>query len=151
MRNATPLLVLAALGALFTAGCTGPEERLGGGINNLTEFARLGELRASVEQSAVLGSPEGGYTTGLIHGFDQSVYRTVCGAYQVVTFPAGDTLSQSSFDKKYVPQDTAYPDSYRPDLINDTTFQTDTYFGFSGGDVAPFVPGSRFSVFPNSN
>ncbi len=151
MRNVTPLLALAALGALFTAGCAGPEDRLGSGINNLTEFARLGEMRASFEQTSVFDSPEAGYTTGVIHGFDQSVYRTVMGAYQVVTFPAGDYLSQSSFDKKYVPQGTAYPDSYRPGLPDTSTFQTDTYFGYSGGDVAPFVPGSRFSVFPNSN
>jgi putative exosortase-associated protein (TIGR04073 family) len=149
MRNVTPFLALAALGALFTAGCAGPEQRLGSGINNITEFTRMGEIRRSVEQTAVFDSPEAGYTTGLIHGFDQSVYRTAMGAYQIVTFPAGDALSQSQFDKKYVPQGTAYPESYRPGLIDSTTFQTDTYFGFSGGDIAPFVPGSRFSVFPN--
>jgi hypothetical protein len=28
-------------------------------------------------------------------------------------------------------------------------FDTDTYMGFSGGDVAPFIPGSRFRVFDN--
>jgi len=148
MRNVITLLALTALGALFTAGCAGPENRLGSGFNNLTEFARLGEMRASVEESAVL-EPGGGYATGLIHGFDQSVYRTVAGAYQVVTFPAGDMLTDSSFDKKYVPQGTAYPDSYRPGLIDTTTFQTDTYFGYSGGDEFPYVPGSRFAVFPN--
>jgi putative exosortase-associated protein (TIGR04073 family) len=148
MRNVTSLLALTALGALFTAGCAGPENRLGSGLNNVTEFARLGEMRASVEESAVL-EPGDGYATGVIHGFDQSVYRTMCGAYQVVTFPAGNLLNDSSFDKKYVPQETAYPDSYRPGLIDQSVFQTDTYFGFSGGDIAPFVPGSRFSVFPN--
>ncbi len=151
MQNVTSLLALAALGALFTAGCAGPEQRLGDGINNITEFTRLGEMSRSVEQTAVFDSPEAGYTTGVIHGFDQSVYRTVAGAYQIVTFPAGDTLSQSSFDQKYVPKGTAYPDSYRPGLIATSTFQTDTYIGFSGGDIAPFVPGSRFSVFPNAN
>jgi len=148
MRNVTSLLALTALGALFTAGCAGPEQRLGSGFNNLTEFARLGEWRASVEESSVL-EPGNGYAPGLIHGFDQSVYRTVCGAYQVVTFPAGDLLSDTSFEKKYIPQGTVYPDSYTPGLIDTTTFQTDTYFGFSGGDFAPYVPGSRFAVFPN--
>jgi hypothetical protein len=148
MRNVTSLLALTALGALFTAGCAGPENRLGSGLNNITEFARLGEMRSSVEENAVL-EPGGGYATGLIHGFDQSVYRTVCGAYQVVTFPAGDHLTDTSFEKKHIPEGTAYPDSYRPGLIDEPSFQTDTYFGFSGGDVAPFVPGSRFAVFPN--
>jgi putative exosortase-associated protein (TIGR04073 family) len=149
MRNATFLLALATLGALFTSGCAGPEQRLGNGVTNLTEFTRMGEIQRSVEQTAVFDSPEAGYTTGFIHGFDESVYRTAMGAYQIVTFPAGDTLSQSSFDQKYVPKGTAYPDSYRPGLANLPTFQTDTYFGFSGGDIAPFVPGSRFSVFSN--
>ena len=148
MRNVTSFLALSALGALFTAGCAGPENRLGSGLNNITEFARLGEMRASVEENAVL-EPGGGYATGLIHGFDQSVYRTVAGAYQVVTFPAGNLLTDTSFEKKYIPAGTVYPDSYSPGLIAEPTFQTDTYFGYSGGDVAPFVPGSRFSVFPN--
>lgn len=147
MRNVKPLLALAALGALFTAGCAGPEQRLGNGINNMTEFARLGEWRASVEQSAVFDDD---YTTGLIHGFDQSVYRTVMGAYQVATFPAGNALTDSSFDKKYVPTGTPSPDSYKPGLIDLSVFQSDTYFGYSGGDLFPFVPGSRFSVFPNA-
>jgi putative exosortase-associated protein (TIGR04073 family) len=147
MRNVTPLLALAALGALFTAGCAGPEQRLGNGVTNLTEFTRMGEMQRGVEQTAIFDSPEAGYTTGFIHGFDQSVYRTVAGAYQIVTFPAGNVLTQSSFDQKYIPKGTAYPDSYRPGLIDSSAFQTDTFFGFSGGDIAPFVPGSRFAVF----
>jgi putative exosortase-associated protein (TIGR04073 family) len=149
MRNVIPLLALAALSALFTAGCAGPEQRLGDGVTNLTEFTRMGEIQRSVEQTAVFDSPEAGYTTGFIHGFDQSVYRTVAGAYQIVTFPAGNALSDSSFDQKYIPKGTAYPDSYRPGVAALPVFQTDDYFGFSGGDIAPFVPGSRFSVFPN--
>jgi hypothetical protein len=42
-----------------------------------------------------------------------------------------------------------YPDSYKPSLIDDSTFHTDTALGFSGGDIAPFVPGSRFRIFDN--
>ena len=148
MRNVTPLLALAALAALFTAGCAGPEQRLGNGFNNITEFAHLGEMQRSVEQYTIF-DPQAGMATGIIHGFDQSVYRTVAGAYQIVTFPAGNTLTDSSFEQKYMPKGAAYPDSYRPGLPDMASFQTDTYFGFSGGDVAPFVPGSRFSVFPN--
>ena len=33
--------------------------------------------------------------------------------------------------------------------MSDALFDTDTYTGFSGGDVAPLFPGSRFSVFDN--
>ena len=32
-------------------------------------------------------------------------------------------------------------------LISNPLFDTDTYTGFSGGDIAPFVPGSRFQIF----
>jgi hypothetical protein len=42
-----------------------------------------------------------------------------------------------------------YPDSYKPRLLSDSTFDTDTSLGFSGGDVMPFVPGSRFHIFDN--
>jgi putative exosortase-associated protein (TIGR04073 family) len=151
MQNAKPLIALTAFAALFAAGCASQEQRLGDGLNNVTEFARLGELDRSIEQTSVFDSPESGYTTGFIHGFDQSVYRTVMGAYQVVTFPAGNALTESSFDQKYVPRGTPYPDSYQPGLMDTSLFQTDTYFGFTGGDVAPFIPGSRFSVFANKN
>ena len=87
--------------------------------------------------------------TGVIHGFDQSVYRTVAGAYQIVTFPAGNLLTQTSFEQKYMPKGTPYPDSYHPGLPALSAFQTDNYTGFSGGSVAPFIPGNRFSIFEN--
>src|SRR5208337_5310966 len=141
MRNATSLLALAALAALFTAGCAGPEQRLGSGFNNITEFTRLGEMQRSIEQTTIF-DPQAGFATGVIHGFDQSVYRTVAGAYQIVTFPAGNTLTQSSFDQKYIPKGTPHPDSNPPGLPDLTTFQTDNYIGFSGGNIAPFVPGN---------
>jgi putative exosortase-associated protein (TIGR04073 family) len=148
MRNVTPLLALAALAALFTAGCAGPEQRLGSGVSNLTEFVRMGEMQRGIEQSTLF-DPQAGFATGAIHGFDQSVYRTVAGAYQIVTFPAGNYLTQTSFEQKYMPKGTPYPDSYHPGLPNQSTFQTDTYIGFSGGNIAPFVPGNRFSIFEN--
>lgn len=148
MRNVTPLLALAALAALFTAGCAGPEQRLGSGVNNLTEFVRMGEMQRGIEQSTLF-DPQAGFATGAIHGFDQSVYRTVAGAYQIVTFPAGNYLTQTSFEQKYMPKGTPYPDSYHPGLPAQSTFQTDTYIGFSGGNIAPFVPGNRFSIFEN--
>jgi putative exosortase-associated protein (TIGR04073 family) len=146
MRNATSLLAAAAFAALFTAGCAGPEQKMGRGITDVTEFTRMGEMQRSVEQTAVFESPEAGYTTGFLHGFNQSLARTAMGAYEIVTFPLPPYHPVLT---KYVPPGTYYPDSYRPGLIDGSTFQTDTYFGFSGGDIAPFVPGSRFSVFPN--
>jgi putative exosortase-associated protein (TIGR04073 family) len=148
MRNAILILALTALTALFTAGCAGPEQRLGNGVSNVTEFARLGEMQRSVEQYTLF-DPQAGTPTGLIHGFDQSVYRTVAGAYQIVTFPAGNLLTQTSFEQKYIPVGTPHPDSYTPGLPALSTFQTDNYTGFSGGNLAPFIPGNRFSIFEN--
>jgi putative exosortase-associated protein (TIGR04073 family) len=144
MRNATSLLALAALAALFTAGCAGPEQKMGRGITDVTELTRMGEINRSVEQTAIFDSPEAGYTTGFLHGLNQSLARTAMGAYEIVTFPLPPYEPVLT---KYVPPGTAYPDSYRPGLIDSTVFQTDTYFGFSGGDIAPFVPGSQFAIF----
>jgi hypothetical protein len=40
-----------------------------------------------------------------------------------------------------------YPDTYQPGVGSSTIFGTDTSLGFSGGDVAPMVIGSRFRIF----
>lgn len=146
MRNAITLLAVAALAGLFTAGCAGPEQKLGRGVSNVTAIVTLGEINRGVEQSAVLGTPGPGYATGFFHGFNQTMARTGMGIYEIVTspFPPYEPVMT-----KYVKPGAAYPDSYHPGLIDSPTFQTDTYFGFSGGDEFPFVPGSRFAVFRN--
>ena len=134
--------VLAA--ALFT-GCTGPEQKLGRGLSNTYEIVRWGELRTSVEQNAIMGRPGDGYY-GLIHGFDRSLQRAGLGVYEVVTFPLP---SYNPIATRSFAPDPVFPQSYKPDVVSDPLFDTDTYTGFSGGDVAPFVPGSRFQVFEN--
>jgi hypothetical protein len=40
-----------------------------------------------------------------------------------------------------------FPDNYKPGLMDDSLFATDTATGYSGGDIAPMFPGSRFRVF----
>ncbi|HKW30696.1 MAG TPA: exosortase system-associated protein, TIGR04073 family [Verrucomicrobiae bacterium] len=142
MRNALAFLSVIALAALFTSGCAGPEAKLGRGMSNVAEAARGGEWRRSVEQTAVFDSPEAGYTVGFVRGFDRSVARTGVGLFEVITFPF----------PPYHPilPDPVYPDNYTPSLWSDSMFDTDTYVGMSGGDVAPFVPGSRFKVFDNN-
>jgi putative exosortase-associated protein (TIGR04073 family) len=151
MRNAKYLLAVAALAALFTAGCAGPEEKLGRGINNTLEFARGGEMRHSIEQAAVFESPgQPYYTTGIIRGIDRSVERTGIGLWEVVSFPFPNHKdSYGSIDTAHLSPDPEYPESYKPGLISEGLFDTDTFTGFSGGDVAPWLPGSRFSVFDN--
>ena len=145
MRNVRHILALAALTALFTAGCAGPEQKMGRGVSNTLAIVNMGEINRGVEQSAVLGDPAPGYATGFIHGFNQSMKRLGLGVYEIVTFPIPPYHPVLT---KYVPPTPQFPDSYKPGLFDGPTFQTDTYFGFSGGDVAPMIPGSRFSVFP---
>lgn len=134
------VLAVAAFG-LFATGCAGPENKFGRGVNNLTEFARMGEIRRSVEQTAIWEGTDKAYTTGFMRGMNRSLARTAVGAYEVVTFPF------PPYDPVFLPSEPVYPDSYVPNLIADPTFGPDAALGFSGGDVTPFVPGSRFRIF----
>ncbi len=146
MRNALSFLSVVALAALFTSGCAGPEAKLGRGVSNFGEVARGGEWRRSVEETAVFDSPDAGYTVGFVRGFDRSMARTGVGIYEVLTFPFPPyhpVLTQ------YLAPEPVYPDNYTPGLVSDSLFDTDTYVGLGGGDVAPIVPGSRFKVFDN--
>jgi putative exosortase-associated protein (TIGR04073 family) len=140
-------LSLAAI-SIVIVGCAGPEEKLGRGFNNMAEFARGGEMRRSVEQSAIFGSPANGPTTGVIHGFNRSVARTFTGLYEVLTFPIPNR-SPGDYGPIYYPADPVYPDSFKPNWLADTTLAPDTSLEFSGGDLAPFIPGSRFRIFDN--
>lgn len=141
-----PFLALAALAAVFTSGCAGPEEKLGRGMSNTFEVARMGEVRRSVEQAAIFESPSAGYTVGLVRGVDRTVARTAMGIYEIATFPLPPYQPVLT---RYVKPGPIYPESYKPGRVSEGLFDTDTYMGFSGGDVAPFIPGSRFRVFDN--
>jgi putative exosortase-associated protein (TIGR04073 family) len=139
-------LALAGLVALFTSGCAGPQQKLGRGISNTLEVTRMGELNRSIEQTAVFESPSAGYTAGAVTGVTRTLARTGLGVYEIITspFPPYHPIWTN-----YLSAGPAYPESYKPGLISCSTFDTDTYTGFSGGDVAPFIPGSRFRVFDN--
>jgi putative exosortase-associated protein (TIGR04073 family) len=139
------LLFCSAVLALsfLAAGCAGPERKLGRGINNVTEFGRGGEVRRSLEQSAIFGNPDMAYTTGFIRGFNRSLARTAVGVYEVVTFPF------PPYDPVIYPVHPVYPDNYQPGVFDDPMFHQDAYLRFSGGEVAPMIPGSRFRVFDN--
>ena len=166
MRNPVSLLALLITLALFSAGCAGPERKLGRGLNNVTEFSRLGEVRRSVGQTALWERPSAAYTTGLIRGINRSVVRTFVGAYEIVTFPIPSYDAKFTSKYRLFPDPTVrnkqypwggmvlsehpvYPDSYHPNLMSSQVFSTDSNLGFSGHDVAPFIPGSRFHVFDN--
>jgi putative exosortase-associated protein (TIGR04073 family) len=145
MRNIVPFLIAVALIGVLGSGCKSAQKKFSRGCSNTAEFARLGEIERSMEQTALFSDTPGNhYTEGFVKGFCKSVARTGVGVYEVVTAPfppygpvATDYLSPS-------PQ---YPDTYRPGLIEDSMFSTDVNLGFSGGDVAPFIPGSRFKIF----
>jgi len=146
MRNVIAFLTVVTLAALLTSGCAGPEKKLGRGVSNFSEIVRMGEMRRSIEQMAVLDSPDAGYTVGAVRGFDRSMARTGVGVVEIVTFPLPPY--QPVFTS-YVKPGPIFPESYKPGRISEGLFDTDTYMGFSGGDVAPFIPGSRFRVFDN--
>jgi putative exosortase-associated protein (TIGR04073 family) len=140
-----PLAAVAVV--VYVTGCAGPEQKLGRGLSNSYEVVRWGELRRSVELNAIEPLPGTGYY-GFIHGFDRSVARAGLGVLETVTFPIPMPDYQPMFTK-YLEPDPVFSSSYTPGLVSDSIFDTDTYTGFSGGDVAPWVPGSRFSIFDN--
>ncbi len=143
----SPASAFAALAvttfATLGTGCAGPEQKLGRGINNLTEFSRMGEIRRSMEQTAIWEGTDEAYTTGFIRGFDRTLARTGVGLFEVLTFP----IPTPTYDPVFLPAQPVYPDSYTPGLLADPTFGPDAELGFSGGDIAPFIPGSRFRVY----
>jgi putative exosortase-associated protein (TIGR04073 family) len=143
----------------------GPERKLGRGIANMTEIVRMGEMRRSMEQSALWYGADTAYTYGFIHGLDRSLARVGLGVIETVTFPIPpyDPLftpkgnmypdysvrNSKDWGGMSLPANTSYPENGEPGLLEDTLFSTDRALGFSGGDVAPFVPGSRFRIFDN--
>jgi putative exosortase-associated protein (TIGR04073 family) len=152
MRKTLPFLAALAV-VVLTSGCTSVEQKFSRGITDMTEFARLGEIRRSMEQTALFDGPDVNYTYGFVHGFDKSLVRTGLGIYEVVTCPIppyDPVLTDYLTPNPYLPYhgQPVYPDCYAPGVIAGASwYETDTHMGFSGGDVAPFIPGSRFKVF----
>ncbi len=144
MRNVLPLLALIALFAAFTSGCAGPEEKLGRGIRNTCEVGRLGELRYSMEQTAVWDSPQKACTTGVIQGVDHSLARTGIGLYEVITFPFPPYHPVCT---SYIPAQPVYPDNYQPNLPDDPLYKTDQHIGYTEGNSFSYMPGCQFNVF----
>lgn len=144
MRNIFSFLATLVIAGALTSGCANAEKKFGRGMSNMGEFARLGEIRRSVEQTALFDRPGGHYATGFIRGFNKSLARTGVGVYEVVTapFPPYDPVFTD-----YLSPNCVYPDNYRPDILDDSLFATDSEMGMSGIDIAPWFPGSRFKIF----
>jgi len=160
----TSLTLLGLITIVVLSGCAGPERKLGRGINNVTEFVRGGEIRRSMEQTALWDGNDVAYTTGFIRGFHRSLARTAIGAYEIITAPLppySPLLTSTNRiypdfaarNKKYpwggmvLPEDPVYPENYKPSILADSIFWTGNSLGFSGGDVAPMIPGSRFKIY----
>ncbi|MST94086.1 MAG: exosortase system-associated protein, TIGR04073 family [Pedosphaera sp.] len=161
------LLTLAATALIFTSGCAGPEKKLGRGLLNTTELLRGGEFRRSIEQTALWDNTSTTFISGATRGMTRTLMRTTIGVFEVATFPIPTPTynawftpkvriypdpsikGMSSFPGIGLTEFPVYPDSYKPNLLSDSLFHTDTSLGFSGGDVAPMIPGSRFRIFEN--
>jgi putative exosortase-associated protein (TIGR04073 family) len=148
MRNKFSVLLPIVIVSCLAAGCAGPERKLGRGFCNMSEFMRGGEISRSFEQSAIFDSPDRSYTTGLIRGVDKSFVRTFAGVYEVLTFPIPNH-APDDYSAILHPSDPIYPDSYKPNWLSDPILSPDNSLGFSGGDVLPIFPGSRFHIFDN--
>ncbi len=153
------LFSLVPFAALFT-GCGGMEAKLGRGMNNVMEIGRLGEFRRSIEQTSVWEGSETGITVGTLRGIHRTLARTLIGVGEIVSSPFPTVVYENYEwpDKFFMDPSTRvkaepfsvrppYPDNYRPGLFADSMLSTDTNIGFSGGDVMPLIPGSRFRVF----
>src|SRR5215471_17330379 len=151
MKNAYPFLASLSLAAALFSGCSStepflanPEPKFGRGLANVFEPIRGGEFRRTMEQTALFDSPDASYSTGFIKGINRTIVRTGVGIFEIATapFPPHHPVLTN-----YLAVGPVYPDNYKPGLLQDSMFATDTAIGFSGGDVAPMIPGSRFRVF----
>jgi putative exosortase-associated protein (TIGR04073 family) len=143
MRKSFSLL-LVALAGVFASGCANVEQKFGRGVSNTFEIVRMGELRRTMEQTMLFDTPDQSYATGFVKGMNRTLARTGVGIYEIVTAPLPPYHPVFT---DYLAPGPVYPDSYRPALIEDSTYATDAYIGFAPGDIAPMVPGSRFSIF----
>lgn len=144
MRNTFSFLALAVIAGTLATGCANVERKFGRGMANTYEIVRMGDFRRTMEQTALFESPDYAATTGFVKGLNKTLARTGIGIYEVITapFPPYDPVCAD-----YLSPGPVYPDNYTPGIIADSMFATDSNVGFSGGEVAPFIPGSRFRIF----
>ena len=144
MRKTLPYLAFSLVAAALVSGCANTERKFGRGMSNMFEIVRGGEFRRTMEQTGLFDGPDAAYGTGFVRGVNRTLARTGIGVYEVVTapFPPYDPVCTDHFAPGAV-----YPDNYLPGLLEDSMFATDSNLGFSGGDVVPLIPGSRFRIF----
>jgi putative exosortase-associated protein (TIGR04073 family) len=147
MRKTLLLLALVGIAGTLLSGCAytnNVENKFGRGMANSFDVVRAGEFRRTMEQSGLFQGPDMAYSTGFVRGVNRTLCRTGIGIFEVATAPIPPF--HPLFTDHFAPG-PVYPDNYTPGLIDDSMFATDTELGYSGGDILPFVPGSRFRVF----
>jgi len=144
MRKTFLLFAVVVVLAALASGCANAERKFGRGMSNTFDIVRAGEFRRTMEQTALFEGPDAGYTTGVVRGFNRTLARTGIGLYEVVTAPLPPY--GPIFTSHFAPG-PVYPDNFTPGLLADSAFSTDTFVGFSGGEVFPFLPGSRYRIF----
>jgi len=137
------LAALVVTGAMLT-GCANVERKFGRGMANTMEVIRLGELRRTMEQTALAEGGDAANTTGFIRGLNRTLARTGLGVYEMVTCPIPP---YDPIFTDYLTPRPVYPDNFKPQVREDSMYATDTNLGFSGGGVAPIIPGNRFRIF----
>src|SRR5437773_4745339 len=63
MQKPASFLGAVLLVGLLASGCAGPEKKFGRGMNNMFEIVRMGDMRRTVEQTALFESSETAYGT----------------------------------------------------------------------------------------
>lgn len=144
MRKTFVLLAAATMCSTLLTGCANTERKMGRGVSNMLEIVRMGELRRTQEQAALFPASDEGGASGFFRGLNRTLARTGVGIYEVVTAPIPP---YDPVFTDYLSPRPVYPDNYTPNLTEDSQYATDTNLGFSGGDVAPRIPGSRFRIF----
>jgi len=140
MRMGLKHISLLAGVVALSVGCASAERKLGRGITNLMEPLRMGEFGRSYEQTYLWDGPEAAYSEGIVRGVNRTIGRTVVGAVEIVSFPIPS-------EPYFKPEKPVYPDVYKPGVLDSGSIQADAAIGFDSGDVAPFLPGSRFKIF----
>src|SRR2546423_1818718 len=127
------LALLAAVGVtgLFSAGCAHTpgkfsvysiEEKFGRGMANSYEIVRGGELRRTMEQSALFDGPEYAASTGFVRGLNRTLARTGIGIWEIISapFPPYHPIGTDAFAPGPV-----YPDNFAPGVLADSITATD--------------------------
>lgn len=145
MRKFSFFLLAVAVASLVS-GCANTERKFGRGMRNAAEIVRGGEFRRSMEQTALMDGPDVAHSTGFMRGINRTFSRTGIGIWEMISapFPPYDPICTKHFAPNPV-----YPDNFKPGIMEDSMFANDTNLGFSGGEVAPMIPGSRFRIFGN--